>query len=218
MENQIRMVIVDDRRFIRDLFRTMLHREKSIQIVGEAANGPQMFNVVINLAPDVLFLNMTLPNADALEVIAAVRHKSPNTRTLLFSESMSEVSVFKALKAGAKGFISLGESPADLIKAIQTVRRDELWVSRKQIARFFDREAVAEIGQENIKGTAKAPLTPREKETLKCLTTGCSNKEIANTLFISEKTVKCHMNHIFKKLNVTRRIDATLYALNRGLM
>ena len=217
MENQIRMVIVDDRRFIRDLFRTMLHREKSIQIVGEAANGPQMFNVIGDLAPDVLLLNMTLPNAEVLEVIPAVRHKSPNTRTLLFSESMSEVSVFKALKAGAKGFISLGESPADLIKAIQTVRRGELWVSRKQIARFFDREAVVETRQENRKGTTKAPLTPREKETLKCLTTGCSNKEIANTLFISEKTVKCHMNSIFKKLNVTRRIDATLYALNRGL-
>ena len=217
MENQIRTIIVDDRRFIRDLFRTMLQQEDGIQIVGEASNGPQVFHLISNLLPDVLLLNMALPNIDLLEAIPAIRQKCPNTRTLLFSDYMGEVDVFKSLKAGARGFISFGEAHTDLVKAIQTVHRGELWVSRKQMASFFDSEAVVKARHNDTVEIRKEPLTAREKDTLKCLTTGCSNKEIANTLFISEKTVKCHLNSIFKKLNVTRRVDATLYAINRGM-
>ena len=218
MKNQIRTIIIDDRRFIRDLFRTILTQEDGIQIVGEASNGPQAFHLISNLTPDVLLLNMTLPGTKVLEILPVVRQKSPKTRTLLFSESIAEADVFDSLKTGARGFVSFGESHNDLIKAVQTVHRGELWVSRKQIAGFFDREAVFDTAQENKTGSLKEDLTPREKETLQCLTTGRSNKEIADTLFISEKTVKCHLNSIYKKLNVTRRIDATLYAINNGMI
>ena len=217
MENCIRTVIADDRRFIRDLFRTTLHQIKNIKIVGEAANGPQIFNMIAERKPDVLLLNFTLSNADVLEIIPVVNQKSPNTRILLFYEFLNEIDVFNALKAGAKGFISFGESSADLIKSIQTVSTGELWVSRKQIARFMEIQAETATEKEKISGSVNEPLTQREKETLKCLSTGSSNKEIADTLFISEKTVKCHLNSIFKKLNVSRRIDATLYAINRGI-
>ena len=217
MENQIRTIIVDDRRFIRDLFRSMLQQEDGIQIVGEAANGPQVFHLINTLKPDVLLLNMTLPNTDLSEIIPAIRQKSPKTRTLLFSDSMGEGDVFKFLKAGARGFTSFAESHTDLVKAIHTVQGGELWVSRKQMASFFDSEAVLKARSDDTLEIKKEPLTPREKETLKCLTTGRTNKEIADTLFISEKTVKCHLNSIFKKLDVTRRVDATLYAINRGM-
>ncbi len=217
MENKIRTIIVDDRRFIRDLFRTMLQQEDGIQIVGEATNEPQVFNLISNLLPDVLLLNLALPNTDLLEVIPVIRRKIPNTKTLLFSDSMGECDVFKSLKAGARGFISFGETHTDLVKAIQTVHKGELWISRKQMASFFDSEATVKARYNDTLEISKEALTQREKETLKCLTTGCTNKEIANTLFISEKTVKCHLNSIFKKLNVTRRVDATLYAINRGM-
>ena len=217
MENPIRMIIADDRRLIRGLFRTILQDSKNIKIVGEAANGPQIFNLVDERKPDILFLTMTLPSTDVLEIISVVKKKSPDTRILLFYESLNEMDVFNALNSGAKGFISLGASPANLLKAIQTVSEGELWVSRRQIARFIEIQAETVVEKENVIGSINEPLTQREKETLKCLTTGCSNKEIADTLFISEKTVKCHLNSIFKKLNVTRRIDATLYAINRGI-
>jgi DNA-binding NarL/FixJ family response regulator len=217
MENQIRTIIVDDRKFIRDLFRMVLQQEDGIQIVGEAANGPQLFHLISDLAPDVLLLNLALPNTDLLEVFPAIRKKSPHTRTLLFSDSKGEGDAFKSLKAGARGFISFGETHTGLVKAIQTVHGGELWVSRKQMASFFDSEVIVKGRYNDTLEIKRELLTAREKETLKCLTTGCTNKEIANTLFISEKTVKCHLNSVFKKLNVTRRVDATLYAINRGM-
>jgi DNA-binding NarL/FixJ family response regulator len=193
----------------------MLRHEKSIHIVGEAANWPQTLHICGDLMPDLLLLNIAMLDMDTIGVLPSIRRKSPDTKVLLFSRSLDEFDIFESLKMGAKGYVSLNISPSDLIKAIKTVYKGELWISRKQIAGFFETEIVTEGGQAEFRKT-KEVLTPREEETLRCLTTGRSNKEIAETLFISEKTVKCHLNSIFKKLNVTRRIDATLYAINNG--
>ncbi|NOR54234.1 MAG: response regulator, partial [Candidatus Aminicenantes bacterium] len=147
----------------------------------------------------------------------AVREKSSNTKALMLSAAMDEAVIFKALKAGAKGYLSKDISSSDLIKAIQTVHQGELWIERKLMARFFEGETTADSGEEARAGTLKEVLTLREKEILSILTKGHTNKEIAQTLFISEKTVKSHLNNIFRKLNVTRRLQAILYTINRGM-
>lgn len=217
MGSQISVVIADDHRLIRESLRLVLSGEKSIQIVGEATNGPETIDAVSELKPDVVFLDIFMPEIDGTEIIQPLREKSPKTKALILTFVMDEAIIFKFLKAGAKGYISKNASISDLIKAVQAVHRGELWVERKMLSRFFDEEAVMESGEETQQGKTKEGLTPREQEVLRCLTTGCTNKEIGETLFISEKTVKCHMNSIFRKLNVTRRLQAILCAVNKGL-
>ena len=135
----------------------------------------------------------------------------------MLNADLDEEMIFKGLRAGAKGYISKSASVSNLIKAIKAVHQGELWVERKLIARFFEGEADASYKADKRKEPMEEQLTTREEEVLRCLTMGWTNKEIAEALFISEKTVKCHLNSIFRKLNVSRRLQAILYALKKGL-
>ncbi len=154
---------------------------------------------------------------DGIEVLPVIREKSPKTKVLMLAANKDEAKIFKAMKAGAKGYVSKDVSISDLLKAIQTVHKEELWIERKLMARFFDREAAHNPKKEAEPAKAKGVLTSREKEVLSLLSTGRTNKEIAKALFISEKTVKSHLNSIFRKLKVSHRLQAILHALNRGL-
>jgi DNA-binding NarL/FixJ family response regulator len=217
MGSRIRIVIADDHGLFRELLRTTLRQEGSIKIVGEATNIRQTIDLISELKPDIVLLNSTMPEMDGIEVFPEIREKNQNTKTLMLTANKDEATIFKALKGGAKGYLSKNVSISNLIKAIQAVHKGELWVERKLIAKFLEGEAIADSRREGQAGKLKKVITAREKEVLRLLTTGRTNKEIAKALFISEKTVKSHLNSIFKKLNVTRRLQAILYAINRGL-
>ena len=217
MGSKIRVVIADDHSLFREMLRLTMRREGSVKIVGEAANGRQTIDVISELKPDIVLLNSTMPEMGGIEVLPVIREKNLKTKALMLTANKSETVIFKALKGGAKGYLSKNVSISDLIKAIQAVHKGELWVERKLMAKFFDKEAITDPKGESRAGRPKMVLTPREKEILSILTTGCTNKEIAKALFISEKTVKSHLNSIFRKLNVTRRLQAILQAINRGL-
>jgi two-component system NarL family response regulator len=217
MGTPIRIVIADDHRLFREGLRLILHQEKGIKIVGEAVNGPQAISVVHDLKPDVVLLDISMPEMNGIEVLPVIKKESPKTKPLMLTASVDEAKIFKALKAGAKGYMSKDASVPDLIKAIQAVQRGELWVQRRLLSRFFDEEAEADPRGNRQHETTEEDLSPREQEVLRCLVSGCTNKEIAEQLFISEKTVKTHLNNIFRKLRVTRRLHAILYAINRGL-
>ena len=217
MEGQIRVVIADDHRLFREGIRLILRQEKGIEIVGEAATGPQTIDVISDLKPDIVLLDITMPEMDGIRAIQPIREKSPKTKPLMLTASMDEAMIFKALKAGAKGYLSKDACISDLIRAIHAVHQGELWVERKLMARFLDEEAVPDSKAEDPPGRTTEGLTPREQEVLRLLTTGSTNKEIGEALFISEKTVKSHLNSVFRKLNVTRRLQAILYAISRGL-
>ena len=195
----------------------ILQREEGIQIIGEAVNGLQTINVVTDLKPDVVLLDIRMPEMDDIQVIPSIRHKSPKTKTLMLASTMNEDKIFKSLKVGAKGYISTDSSASDLTKAIKAVQRGELWLERKLMSKFFENEASNNSNGANPHKKTYEGLTLREQEVLRHLADGLSNKEIAEGLFISEKTVKSHLNSIFKKLNVTRRLQAILYAINKGL-
>jgi len=216
-DHQIRVVVADDHRLFREGIRLILGQQKDIRIVGEAVNGLQTIDAVENLKPDVVLLDIKMPEMDGIQVITPIRQKSPKTKALMLTAYMDEVKIFESLKAGAKGYLSKDSSVSDLTKAIKAVHRGELWIERKLMSRFFDQEAIANSAEGNAPGKTKEGLTPREQEVLRQLATGRSNKEIAEELFISEKTVKSHLNSIFRKLNVTRRLQAILYAISRGL-
>ena len=218
MGSRIRIVIADDHGLFREMLRITLHREGSIKIVGEAANVRQTIDLISELKPDIVLLNSTMPEMDGIEVLPEIREKNQKTKALMLTANKDEATIFKALRGGAKGYLSRDVSISNLIKAIQAVQKGELWIERKLMARFLEVEAILDSSRKGQAGKLKKVITPREKEVLRLLTTGRTNKEIAKALFISEKTVKSHLNSIFKKLNVTRRLQAILYAINRGLM
>jgi len=217
MGNQIRVLIADDHRLFHEMLHLTLRQEEGIEIVGEAPNGSNTIDAIIDLKPDVILIDIAMPEKDSIEILPAIREKSPKTKAIMLTAAKDEATIFKVLKAGAKGCLSKDASICALIKAIQAVHKGELWVERKLIARFFDKDAKANPKGEGQARRPKEVLTPREKEVLSLLATGCANKEIAKTLFISEMTVKSHLNSIFRKLNVTGRLQAILYAINRGL-
>jgi len=217
MELQIRVVIANDNRLFREGIRLILRQEEDIEIVGEAVSGLQTINAIQDLKPDVVLLAITMAEMNGIQVIPAIIQKSPKTKALVLTAAMDEATIFKSLRAGAKGYLSKDSSVSDLSKAIKVVHRGELWIERKLMSRFFEQEVIADSKGGNLHGRTKEELTPREQEVLSLLTTGRTNKEIARGLFISEKTVKTHLNSIFRKLKVTRRLEAVLYAISEGL-
>ncbi len=217
MGDQIRVVIADDHMLLREMLCQTLRQEKSIEVVGEAANGLQTIDVISDLKPDIVLLDIIMPEMDGIKVLPAIKEKSPKTKALMLTASQDEAMILKALKAEAKGYLSKDVGISDLIKAIQAVHQGELWVQRKLMARFFEGEAIADRKGEDRSGKTKDGLTPREQEVLCLLTKGSTNKELAKVLFISEKTVKSHLNSIFRKLKVSRRLQAILYAIRQGL-
>lgn len=217
MGDRIRVLIADDHRLFREMLQFTLRQEEGIEIVGEAPNGSMTIDSIGDLKPDVILIDIAVPEYDGIKILPAIREKSPKTKALMLTAAKDEAMIFKVLKAGAKGCLSKDASISALIKAIQAVHKGELWVDRKLIARFFDRDAKADPKGEGSAGRPKEVLTPREKEVLSLLATGRANKEIAKTLFISERTVKSHLKSIFRKLDVTGHLQATLYAINQRL-
>ncbi len=214
---RIRVVIADDHRLFRTGLRLILSREDQIEIVGEAADGLQTIEVATHVQPDVVLLDATMPRLDGIGVIASLRQKSPAVKPLMLVGVRDEGLIFKALRAGAKGYLSKDTAVPDLVKAIETVYHGELWVERKLIARFFEVIGPTGVVRVDLPGRTSQELTAREEEILRLLAAGGTNKDIGQALFISEKTVKCHLNNIFKKLKVTRRLQAILYVIHQGI-
>ena len=215
-DSKIRIVVVEDHSLFREGLRLILNGEESFEIVGEAANGLQAIDVISGLKPDVVLLDITMPEVSGIEVIPIIKQKSPGTKALMLTASMDETKIFKSLKAGARGYLTKNTTVLELIKAIKVVNKGQLWIERKLFARYFNGDIAADIGREGRQEKTKWELTPREQDVLNLLIKGFTNKEIANDLFISEKTVKSHLNKIFKKLNVSQRLGAILTAIKLG--
>jgi two-component system response regulator DegU len=214
---KIRIVIADDHRLLREGLLNMLRQEETIEVVGEAVNVLQAIDVIGNVKPDVVLLNTTMLESNGVQIIPVIKQRSLGSKPLMLAAATDDDMVLQALKAGAKGYLSKNTSMTSLMRAIKAVHQGELWVERKLIAKFFDSETTGDSGRKDAQTKKKESLTPREVEVLHLLTNGSTNKEIAEALFISEKTVKSHLNSIFKKLNVSRRLQAILYAIKQGL-
>ncbi|MBW1671306.1 MAG: response regulator transcription factor [Deltaproteobacteria bacterium] len=211
-DSKIRIVVVEDHRLFREGLRLILNGEKSFEIVGEAANGLQAIDLISGLKPYVVLLDITMPELSGIDIIPLIKQKSPGTKALMLTASKDETKIFKSLKAGARGYLTKNTTILELTKAIKVVNKGQLWIERKLFARYFNGDITSDIGREG----RQEKLTPREQDVLHLLIKGFTNKEIANDLFISEKTVKSHLNKIFKKLNVSRRLGAILTAIKLG--
>jgi len=202
---RIRILIAEDHQVVRQGLVALLNMVDGLRIVAEAANGQQAVELFRQHRPDVTLMDLRMPGMGGVETIAAIRRDFPDARIIVLTTFDGDEDIFRAIQAGARGYLLKGMSVDELIDAIQTVHH-----GRSKIP-----PAVAERLAERLSGNA---LTERETEVLKNIVGGKSNKEIAAALFISEATVKTHINNLLSKLGATDRTQAARIALQRGIV
>ena len=202
---QIRAVIADDHPVVREGLGALVNSQQDMNVVGEAANGKQAVQQFRLHCPDVLLLDLRMPEMSGIEVIHAILEKAPEAKIIVLSTYNTDEDIYQALKAGAKAYL-LKDSPREqLLESIRSVHSGRLSIS-------------SSIG-ERLASTLHGPkLTDREIEIMKFMLGGKANKEIGASLTITEGTVKVHVRHIFKKLGAGGRTEAIRIALERGIV
>jgi DNA-binding NarL/FixJ family response regulator len=203
---KIKVVIAEDNQLHRQGLRFLLADQDNIEIVGEANNGIQAFDVIEDSKPDVVIINVNMPEFQGIDFIPIIKDKCSKTKALLIAaESEDDAIMLKAIEAGAKGYLKRDTSCDCLVKAIQAVYQGELWLERRLMAKYFDKVKVARRNNLSQRNQKIDDITNREKEVLCLLMKGLTNKEIACEFFISEKTVKSHLS--YQRPIYTRPID-----------
>jgi DNA-binding NarL/FixJ family response regulator len=208
--SQITVLIADDNAIFRDGLRRVLAQEKNIRVVGEATDGKQALIMTEALRPDILLLNVRLPEVNGLDVLPQIRAKSPGTKVLILPGYPEDAFIVAALQRGAKGFLPKTLTRAEIVKAIRVTRAGEIWAERKMLAQTL--ESLLQKVNDVVPETREA-LTDREREIVTWVIQGMTNKEIAATLGISGNTVKTHLSNIFGKLKISRRLELLLYRI-----
>ena len=206
----IRLYIIDDHPIVRQGLVAVLEDEADFQITGTAVSARQAVRSIAECRPDVLLLDLEMPDENGMTVIPDLLHALPVLRILVFTAYETEDLVLSAVRAGAAGYLLKGAPAAEIAKAIRTVYAGETYLEARIAGRI-----VAQIaGRTKI----AARLTAREEQILKCVAEGLANKQIAHRLAISERTVKFHLTSVFQKLGTENRAQAVAVAAQRGLL
>ena len=202
---QIRVLLIEDHFLTRMALHSVFAGHEDIIIVGEAADGEQGIAMHRALLPDVVVLDLRLPRISGFEVIKMLRKERTPARIVVLSNYQGSEDIYRAVQAGAMAYLTKDVSGEEVINAIQSVYRHLRYLPRVALDRLAERMPALE-------------LTPREREVLLCITQGRSNREIAEELGIAEKTVRIHVSSMLGKMGVRDRTQATIYALQRGLV
>lgn len=208
----IRVLIADDHHVVRRGLLFFLKTQKDIEVIGEAKNGLEAVELVDELQPDIVLMDLVMPEMDGILATRKIKAKWPNVEVLMLTSFSDKDHVLPALEAGAAGYQLKDIEPDALVNSIRKVIAGEKMYH--PVATIQIEETIRE--EENLPHV-KNPLTPRERDVLAELTKGKSNREIAGSLFVTEKTVKTHISNIFTKLQVQDRTQAALYAVKHGL-
>lgn len=210
----IRVLIVDDHGIVRKGTRALLDRIPDFTVVGEAGNGKEAVAQAKELQPDVILMDLMMPEMDGIEAIGLITATQPNSRILALTSFAADDKVFPAIKAGALGYMLKDADPEDLIQAIRQVHRDE-----PSLHPSIARKVLQELGrpQTTPPSPGPDPLTERELEVLQLVAKGLSNQQMAEQLTVAEVTIRTHVSNILSKLHLANRVQATLYALREGL-
>mgnify|MGYP000341885629 CR=1 FL=1 len=215
----VRVLVVDDHTLFRCGIAAALANQENLEVVGEASDGLEAIEKAKEIVPDVILMDLNMPNCSGLEATQALRTEMPQINILVLTVSDNESDLFAAMKFGAKGYILKNTEPEELIHAIFHIARGGVIVSplmaTKLLTEFKDLSAGAE--RESAR-EADTVLSPREGEVLQLLARGATNKEIGDALFISENTVKTHLRNIMEKLHLVNRSQAAAYAVKKGLV
>jgi DNA-binding NarL/FixJ family response regulator len=213
----IRVLLCDDQALVRSGFRMILEAREDLEVVGEAEDGRQAIELSRQLDPDVILMDVRMPNVDGVEATRQLVAGGSTARILILTTFDLDEYVYDALRAGASGFLLKDVQPAQLVDAVRVVSAGEALLAPSVTRRLLDRFADA------LPGEAKSlpaldSLTERELEVLKLLAGGLSNAELAEQLFLSETTVKTHISSVLRKLDLRDRVQAVVLAYEAGLV
>jgi DNA-binding NarL/FixJ family response regulator len=220
MERAIRLLLADDHPVLREGMADLLMHRSNIEVVGQASTGQQAVELAHILKPDVILMDIEMPTVSGIEATRQIRALLPDVQVLILSGFDDEEYIHSALKVGASGFMLKTSSADQIAKAVEQIYEGNLAIGPTSGPGFF-RSGNTESHSNNSMGTeshVNYELTDRELEVLRLLALGLTNRNIAKTLSISDRTVQAHLTHIFAKMNVTSRLDAVLRAIRDGLL
>jgi NarL family two-component system response regulator LiaR len=212
MTSAIRVLVADDHAIVRKGIRALLATEPDIEVVGEVENGQEAVAEADRLRPDVILMDLVMPEMDGIEAIRRITAHQSEARILVLTSFAADDKVFPAIKAGALGYLLKDSSPGELVQAIHQVYRGE-----SSLHPTIARKLLQELSRPSERPPTPEPLTEREVEVLRLVARGQSNREIADQLVISGATVRTHVSNILGKLHLASRTQAALYALREGL-
>ncbi|MFE6037894.1 response regulator [Streptomyces sp. NPDC056452] len=210
-----RVVVADDQAIVREGIVMLLGLLPGIEVVGAAKDGHEAVALVAEKAPDVVLMDLRMPRCDGVEATRRIRKEYPRTQVVVLTTFADDDSLFTALQAGARGYLTKDARGEEIVQAIEAVLSGEAGLSPKVQRRLLER-VTAETGPP-VPSELPDGLTPREAEVLVLIAGGLSNAEIARTLHISQATVKTHINNLFAKTGARDRAQAVRYAYGRGL-
>jgi len=216
VNRKLRVVIVDDHTLFREGLRTILEMEDDIEVVADLESAEDVVELVWQSRPDVLLLDIRMPQGSGLDAIPAVLRINPGTQVLVLTACDEKEEHVRAFKLGAKGVILKDSARQTLMQAIRTVCRGDMWVDPRMGGTLA--EELTHMGADDTPSLRQENgLTERELEIVRLVASGYKNKEVGATLTISERTVKTHLTNIFQKLGVRDRVGLVMYALRHGL-
>jgi NarL family two-component system response regulator LiaR len=207
----IRVLIVDDHGVVREGLRAYLELEADIQVIGEARDGQEAVRRASELHPDVVLMDLVMPNMDGVDATTRIKAQQPDVHVIVLTSFLEDDRVVPAIKAGATSYLLKDVAATDLARAIRGARAGQAQLHPEVARRLMQQVTTPR------KPEAGAALTDREREVLRLLADGRSNKEIARALVVSERTVKGHVSNILGKLGLQDRTQAALYAVRHGL-
>jgi DNA-binding NarL/FixJ family response regulator len=213
----VRVLIVDDDHLMRAGLRAVLSSDESVQVVGEAADGRAAAHRVRSLRPQVVLMDVRMPDVDGIRATREVLAAAPDVKVMILTTFEQDDYIFGALAAGASGFLLKRTSPEELIEAIRVVAAGDSLLSPSVTRRVIDRMA-SQPGPDTASAERLAALTPREREVLGLVARGFSNAEIAEALVVEESTVKTHVRRMLGKLGLRDRVQAVILAYESGLI
>ena len=211
MSEPIRVFIADDHQLVRQGLEALLSAKPGVEVIGQAKNGVEAVELAQSLNPDIILMDLQMPEKDGIEATREIKEKNADARILIITSFAEDENVFRAIKAGALGFLLKDSSPQELLQAI-----DDVYNGRMSLHPTIAMKLIEELNQPTEKQTTEEPLTEREVEVLKFVAKGRSNQEIAEKLIVSERTVGAHVSNILGKLHLANRTQAALYALREG--
>jgi NarL family two-component system response regulator LiaR len=209
----ISVLLVDDHRVVRQGLRDFLELQEDIEVIGEAQSGEEGVKLARDLLPDVVLMDMVLPGIDGVEATRQIKAISPSSRIIVLTSFADDDKVFPAIKAGAISYLLKDVQPEELARAIRAAQRNEAVLHSEVAAKLMQEFSTPRTADDQVE-----QLTEREMDVLRLIARGKSNKEIADALVISEKTVKTHVSNILSKLHLADRTQAAIYALRQRLV
>lgn len=210
----ISLVLADDHPIVLDGLENLFHQEPDFKVLARCVNGEETLQAVRTHRPDVLILDIRMPRMDGLAVLRGVKKEKLPTRVVLLTVALDEDDVLEAVRLGVSGVVLKEMAPQLLVQCVRKVHAGGQWLERHSFGRALETMLRREAAGRQIAGI----LTPREIEIMRMVAGGLRNKEIAEKLFITEGTVKIHLHNVYEKLQVSGRLELTLYARDKGLV